>query len=608
MTSPLPADGRFGHRVYLLRFVLLSMLDATLWLVALAVAADARLGFSWNLVDKPALVVVAFVAIDVHLLTGITAGLYTGRRRLASFEETVWLAAAAAAGTTAGFVVSGSAGDANLVPLSAVLAAGAYQLIGALAVRYAGRLVLDWRRPRSPRSSRMLIFGAGEAGSQTARALLRDAQSDVLPVAFLDDDPSKAGLRTQGLRVVGRREDIEAAASRLEADSILIAMPSAPHEAMVDVADRAQRAGLTVRVLPRLSRIVEDGIRVRDIREMTLADFLERAETRLDLDQIAGYLQGKRVLVTGAGGSIGSELCETICRFEPARLLMLDHSENNLHRLSLRMHGSGSLDSPDLILADIRDPEALRVIFERQRPQVVFHAAAHKHVPFLEAHPAEAIKTNVFGTLNVLVAAAEVGVERFVNISTDKAADPINMLGITKRIGERFTAHFAPLTSGVFMSVRFGNVLGSDGSVIPTFREQILQGRPLTVTHPEATRYFMTIPEAVQLVVQAGAIGGDGTVLVLEMGEPVKILDLAHRLSAQLRPGWPVNIEMIGLRPGEKLHESLFSASDKTIDKPHEQLWRCEVPPLSPSLLDETTTPEQLAELVDQPALASGDR
>jgi dTDP-glucose 4,6-dehydratase len=287
---------------------------------------------------------------------------------------------------------------------------------------------------------------------------------------------------------------------------------------------------------------------------------------------------------------------------------MLDHSENNLHRLSLRMHGSGSLDSPDLILADIRDPQALREIFQRERPQVVFHAAAHKHVPFLEAHPAEAIKTNVFGTLNVLVAAAAVGVERFVNISTDKAADPVNMLGITKRIGERFTAHFAPLTSGVFMSVRFGNVLGSDGSVIPTFREQLMQHRPLTVTHLEATRYFMTIPEAVQLVVQAGAIGGDGDVLVLEMGEPVKIVDLARRVAAQLKPGIPVNIEIIGLRPGEKLHETLFSASDKTIDKPHEQLWRCEVPPLSPALLDETTTPEQLAELVDQPALASGDR
>ncbi len=540
------------------------MLDATLWLAALSVAVNARLGFSWALVDIPALLIVAFVAIDIHLLTGIIAGLYTGRRRLASFEETVWLAVAASAGTTAAFLVSWLVGDANLVPLSAVLAAGAYQLIGALGVRYTGRLILDLRRPRSPRDSRMLIFGAGEAGLQTARALLRDAQSDALPVAFLDDDPSKAGLRTQGLRVVGSREHIEAAATTFQADSILIAMPSAPHEALVDVADRAQQAGLKVQVLPRLSQIVEDGIRVRDIREMTLADFLERDEAHLDLGQIAGYLQGKRVLVTGAGGSIGSELCETIRRFNPDRLLMLDHSENNLHRLSLRMHGSGSLDSPDLILADIRDPEALREIFERERPQVVFHAAAHKHVTFLEAFPAEAIKTNVHGTLNVLVAASEVGVERFVNISTDKAADPVNVLGITKRIGERFTAHFAPLSSGVFMSVRFGNVLGSDGSVIPTFREQIMQGRPLTVTHPDATRYFMTIAEAVQLVVQAGAIGQGGDVLVLDMGEPVKIVDLAHRLSAQLKPGLPVNIEFIGLRPGEKLHEVLFSATDKT--------------------------------------------
>jgi dTDP-glucose 4,6-dehydratase len=225
-------------------------------------------------------------------------------------------------------------------------------------------------------------------------------------------------------------------------------------------------------------------------------------------------------------------------------------------------------------------------------------------VPFLESYPAEAIKTNVQGTLNVLAAAADADVERFVNISTDKAADPVNVLGITKRIGERFTAHFAPLTSGVFMSVRFGNVLGSDGSVIPTFREQLTQGRPLTITHPEATRYFMTIPEAVQLVVQAGAIGGDGDVLVLEMGEPVKIIDLAHRLAAQLKPGVPANIEVIGLRPGEKLHEVLFSADDTTVDKPHEQLWRCTVPPLSPSLLDGVIAWEHLAKLVDEPALA----
>ncbi len=598
----------FGHfRRW--RFPLSAVLDAALWLGALYVATLARLSFEPEAIVASNYAKVAVVAIAMQLTAGVLMGLYRGRHPIASFGEVMLVVASSVLAGSAATLLVVLTGSPSLLPISAVLAATAYQMLGALGVRYVGRLIVEISgRSGHDREHRAIVFGAGDAGYQLVQALQRDPEADTVPVALLDDDPTKAKRRMQELRVVGGKKDIAAAAERFDADVLLIAMPAAPHDVIVDVADRAQAAGLTVRVLPRLSQIVEHGVRVRDIRDIALADFLERDEVRLDLEQIAGYLEGKRVLVTGAGGSIGSELCATIRHFNPARLLMLDHSESNLHRLSLSMDGSGSLDSPDLILADIRDPEALQEIFERESPQVVFHAAAHKHVPFLESYPAEAIKTNVQGTFNVLAAAADTQVERFVNISTDKAADPVNVLGFTKRIGERFTAHFAPLTTGVFMSVRFGNVLGSDGSVIPTFREQLTQGRPLTITHPEATRYFMTIPEAVQLVVQAGAIGGDGNVLVLEMGEPVKIIDLAHRLAAQLKPGVPANIKVIGLRPGEKLHEVLFSADDTTVDKPHEQLWRCTVPPLDPALLDGATTREHLAKLIDDPALATWHR
>ena len=604
----LKRAGRVGRIARVFRFALLSIVDSFLWAVALAVAVYARFGFDWSQVNVGGLVIVALVAIDVHLIVGGFVGLYTGRRRLASFEETGWVAVASLSGAVAALAVAELPAGGNLVPLSAILAAGAYQVIGALAARYLGRTLLEWRFPHRANRRRLLVFGAGEAGYQTVRALQRDSEADTVAVALLDDDPMKAHLRMQRLRVVGGRNDIAAAAERFGADVLLIAMPSVSHEVIVDVADRAQVAGLTVQVLPRLSQIVEHGVRVRDIRDITLADFLSRPEVHLDLDQIAAYLHGKRILVTGAGGSIGSQLCETIRTFGPERVFMLDHSENNLHRLCLRLDGTAAGDSPDVLLADIRDREALREIFDRLRPQVVFHAAAHKHVPFLELHPAEGVKTNVFGTLNVLGVAAEFGVERFVNISTDKAADPVNVLGLTKRIAERVTAHVATQTPGVFLSVRFGNVLGSDGSVIPTFREQLAQGRAMTVTHEDVTRYFMTIPEAVHLVLQAGAIGCDGDVLVLEMGEPVKIVDLARRLAAELKPGVPPWITFTGLRPGEKLHEVLFSANDTTVDKPHEALWRCRVPPLDPGELDGAGSVAGMSDLLERTRQLQVDR
>jgi FlaA1/EpsC-like NDP-sugar epimerase len=311
-----------------------------------------------------------------------------------------------------------------------------------------------------------------------------------------------------------------------------------------------------------------DRVTVGHIRDIDMVDLLGRRQIETDIDAIAHYVRGRRVLVTGAGGSIGSELCRQLYRFEPAELMMLDRDESGLHGVQLSIHGRARLDSPDLLLADIRDVEQVQRIFEERRPEVVFHAAALKHLGLLERHPGESVKTNVWGTLTVLRAAQSVGVSHFVNISTDKAANPISVLGYSKRITERLTAQIATETAhGRYLSVRFGNVLGSRGSVLTSFTAQVAAGGPLTVTDPDVTRYFMTIQEAVQLVIQAGAIGRSAETLVLDMGSPVRILDVAERLAAQATR--PIDIVYTGLLYGEKLHEDLFAAGEIDIRAVH---------------------------------------
>ncbi|MGH3489490.1 MAG: UDP-N-acetylglucosamine 4,6-dehydratase family protein, partial [Actinopolymorphaceae bacterium] len=320
-------------------------------------------------------------------------------------------------------------------------------------------------------------------------------------------------------------------------------------------------------------------ISIRDVRNIDVIDLLGRHQVDTDIQAIAGYLEGKRVLVTGAGGSIGAELCRQITRFDPAELMMLDRDESALHAVQLSIGGRALLDTADVILADIRDRDRVLAIFTERRPDVVFHAAALKHLPMLEQYPDEGYKTNVLGTIHVLEAAAKAGVERFVNISTDKAADATSVLGRSKRLAERLTAEFAASAPGSFLSVRFGNVLGSRGSVLTSFAKQVADGGPVTVTHPEVTRYFMTIPEAVQLVVQAAAIGRGGEVLVLDMGEPVRIVDVARQLIDMADDD--VEIVFTGMRPGEKLHEQLLGTGERDERPFHPLISHVEVPPLA---------------------------
>jgi FlaA1/EpsC-like NDP-sugar epimerase len=413
--------------------------------------------------------------------------------------------------------------------------------------------------------------------------MVHDPKSPYLPVGLLDDNLDRRNRRLAGVPVLGGRHDMAAAADRVEADALLIAIPSATSDLIAELSALARAIPLTVMVLPPVAELFGGRITVEDIHRVTPEDLLGRHQVQTDVESIAGYVTGQRVLVTGAGGSIGSELSRQLHRFGPAELLLLDRDESALHGVELSIQGRALLDSRDLVLMDIRDRNGLARLFAEREPEVVFHAAALKHLPLLERHPSEAVKTNVWGTLALLEAAARSGVDRFVNISTDKAADPESVLGYSKRICERLTAEMAARTGQPFLSVRFGNVLGSRGSVLETFHRQVERGGPVTVTHPDVTRFFMTIEEAVQLVIQAGAIGAGGEVLVLDMGEPVKILDVAEMLAAQ--SDRPIEIVFTGLRPGEKLHERL-SAIGETGGRPmHPLIQHVPVPPLPVGLV-----------------------
>jgi FlaA1/EpsC-like NDP-sugar epimerase len=517
--------------------------------------------------------------VGIQLVAGHAAGLYTGRWRVGSFEEATTLALVLC-GTDAALVTF----DALLrtpLPLTAAVSAVPLGLVLVVALRVAVRLhARHGRQAPHEDAVRVIVFGAGDGGASIIAAMLRSPGSSYRPVALLDDDPTRRQLRLHGVSVRGDRTDIARVARRTKADTLLVAIPSASADIIQDLHDRAAAADLRFRVLPTVSELFVGVVGVGDIRPVSYTDLLGRQEADLDIEAIAKYATGKRVLVTGSGGSIGSELCRQLHRFAPASLVMLDRDESALHAVQLSIDGRALLDSRDVVVADIRDRQRIAAIFAEHRPEVVFHAAALKHLPLLEMHPDEAVKTNVWGTWNVLEAAVAAGVETFVNISTDKAADPCSMLGYSKRIAERMTAWFAARSDGTFLSVRFGNVLGSRGSVLMAFKAQIALGGPVTVTDPEVTRYFMTIEEAVRLVIQAGAVGRPGEALVLDMGEPVKIADVAARMVAD--SGHDIDIVYTGLRPGEKLHEVLLAEGEPDERPVYDQISHVAVSPLAP--------------------------
>ena len=536
--------------------------------------------------------------VIIQAVTGYVVGIYRHRWRYGSFDEVKGLIVSATVTTTILLLLRFMDRSADAFPRSAIIAGGILGLFFTAASRYTWRLAREQlRRPTELTAQKLLVYGAGEGGIQIVNTMLRNPNSPFLPVAFLDDNTATHKLSISGVPVLGGREAIAKVALRTGAKTLLIAIPSADSTLISEISEVARDARLEVKILPAVQSLNEYTVDTSEIRDLTDEDLLGRHRVKINLDEISQYLVNRRVLVTGAGGSIGSELCRQLVRFNPAELIMLDRDESALHELQLSIYGRALLDTPQTVLADLRDERAINDLFETRKPQVVFHAAALKHLPLLERYPHEAYQTNVLGTSTMLKASQRAGVEVFINISTDKAANPISVLGFSKRIAERLTADFAFRSGpGKYISVRFGNVLGSRGSVLMSFRDQISKGGPVTVTHRGVTRYFMTISEAVQLVIQAGAIGSTGEVLVLDMGKPVNIHDVAEQLVRN--SGKPIKIEVVGLRVGEKVHEELFGDGELDERPRHPLISHVSVKPIDQACLIEN--PEDSRQLMIQ--------
>jgi len=505
-------------------------------------------------------------AVVVYLLAHTVFGLYGRMWRYASVQEARQLVLAS---VLAGAVVVGLSQalgrTIRLIPLSAMILGATLSLMGFGAIRFQSRLFGFRRRTSGEQDhSRVLLVGAGRAGAMVLKDILAHPSVGLRPVGVVDDDRRKIGRTLFGVPVLGTRGLIPVIVDRFQVDQVLLAISSATSDTVQHIAALCQEAKVPLKILPSVREIVGGRVTVRDIRDVRIEDLLGRQQVETDLDAVRAIIQGRRVLVTGGGGSIGSEIARQVADFDPSALLLLDHDETHLHE------ALADLDGAEGSLVDVRDADRIFYTFLRYRPQVVFHAAAHKHVPVLETSPEEAVLTNILGTANLTDAALATGVEQFVLISTDKAVRPASVMGASKWFAEQIVRSY-PDSSCVFCAVRFGNVLGSRGSVIPTFFHQIAKGGPVTVTDTNMTRYFMSVQEAVLLVLQAAALSRGGEVFTLDMGEAINILHLAEnliRLSGRV-PGRDVGIEIVGTRPGEKLVEDLVSPDEHPLPSSH---------------------------------------
>ena len=525
------------------------------------------------------------LVVTVHVATNMMFRLYGHMWRYASIEEArrvIGAAVAAGAGVVLLGEIMGEQG--RVLPLSVVVFGTFLSLLGFGAIRFQSRLFAFRRRYDAPEPKRVLIVGAGDAGSMVLRDILRNAALGLRPVALVDDDPRKRGRSLHGVRILGSRGDIPDLVAKLAVDQVIFAIPSARGDVVRDVVACCEQADVVLKMLPSVRELVGGRVSIRDVRDLRIDDFLGRQPVETDLQAVGRILRGKRVLITGAGGSIGAEISHQVAAFQPAELLLLDHDESHLYDVSKTLRDGLE---PQLLLADIRNRERIHAIFAKHRPEVVFHAAAHKHVPFLEAHPEEAVLTNVIGTASLADAAMAYGTKRFVLISTDKAIRPVSVMGSSKWLAEQILWSLQGRNGCTYSAVRFGNVLGSRGSVIPTFIRQIARGEAVTVTDPEMSRFFMSVREAVQLVLQAAALAEGGEVFTLRMGEPVTILDLARkviRMTGRV-PDKDVEISIVGARPGEKLVEEVVNVDEESLDSAHPSIVVSRPPKPDPVLL-----------------------
>lgn len=523
-----------------------------------------------QMIDALPIMVISYIVmlLSMHLYTRIWR--YAGMREMVA----VLIATTLGAGLFyTGMYVFDKSLPRSIYLISWILSTGVIgigrMVLHYIAMRYGGKQSTDADMVNT------LIIGAGDAGATIAREIERYHKRSRKVIGFIDDDESKFNRLMGGVRILGNRHDIPSIVKENKVKEIIIAMPSVTRNEIRNIMEICSPLKCKVNTLPGMYQLLDDEVLVSHLHPVSIEDLLERDEVRLDMDVVEHYIRDKVVLVTGAGGSIGSEICRQIMRVGPKQLLLLGHGENSIYLINQELKNI-SKDGPIIpIIADIRDKQQLDQIFTQYNPQVVFHAAAHKHVPLMEIQPMAAVLNNIYGTRNVADVAGRHGVERFVMISTDKAVNPTSVMGATKRVAEKVIISMNDTYDTKYITVRFGNVLGSRGSVIPLFKKQIEAGGPVTVTDPEMTRYFMTIPEASQLVLQAGAMGKGGEVFLLDMGEPVKIIDLARnmiRLSG-LEPDKDIHIKITGLRPGEKKYEELLTSEEGTNRTNHTKIF-----------------------------------
>ena len=585
------------NRHLLLLDIILLPLAAYLAFVLRLDAFD--LGAYW-----PAYVAFTLIAIVLFILVFRWAGVYSRYWRYASIEELLLLTGAVTIGAILTAVVAFAFAQFSPDRFSFPRSVPIIFLTLALGATAVPRLLVrilsgpPFIASKQARPKHVLIAGAGDAGQMLAREIRRNPGSGMQVVGFVDDDPDKQGLSISGVPIFGGRADIPDLVERLEVQEVIIAMPSVPGKAVREIVEICKDAGVPARILPGLSEMLTSEVNLRQLRPVDINDLLRREPIKTDLGAVQELIRGRSVLITGAGGSIGSEICRQAFKANPDKLILLGHGENSIFEIQNELRG----EFEDIeafrkkiipVIADVRDSARLRQVFDAHQPDIVFHAAAHKHVPLMEANPLDALTNNILGSYFLLETSLAHGVEHFVLISTDKAVNPANIMGVTKRTAELLVLNAARRSGKPYVAVRFGNVLGSRGSVVPFFKKQIEAGGPVTVTDQRVTRYFMTIPEAVQLVLQAATMGAPGDLFMLEMGEPVKIVDLARdliRLSG-LTPDEDIEIKFVGLRPGEKLVEELYQNHEDHTPTEHEKILRVTSP---------TPPPEQLYQGVQE--------
>lgn len=549
------------HLSYQKRLSFLFLLDSFIVLFSIFVGYEVLHPYT-NFYTVPLLIISSITLLISHHIFAFSYSLYKKAWEYASVNELVAIVKAVTLSISVTalvqFIVEGN------IYVRVLMLTWMFHILLIGGSRFSWRMFRDHYIRKTLNQKRTLIVGAGAAGTMVARQLLNNKESELIPVAFVDDDFKKRNLQFFGVTVVGNTKRIEKVVIEHQVEHIIIAMPSIKGKEIKRIYEECLKSKVKIQTMPMVEDIMTGKVSVNQFREVEVEDLLGRDPVQLDMESISKKIKGNTILVTGAGGSIGSEICRQVCKFQPKKILLLGHGENSIYQIDMELRNTYKDEFEIIpIIADVQDQKRILEIMELHRPDVVYHAAAHKHVPLMEYNPKEAVKNNVIGTKNVATAADVFGVRTFVLVSSDKAVNPTNVMGSTKRIAEMIIQELAKTSQTKFVAVRFGNVLGSRGSVIPLFKKQIQTGGPVTVTHPDMTRYFMTIPEASRLVMQAGALASGGEIFVLDMGEPVKIMDLAKNL-IQLS-GYTIEeigIQFSGIRPGEKMYEELLGENE----------------------------------------------